>query len=332
MGRSKLWRWSALATTLCACMSCDRGDAQSRVDPSDPAAMKTAMEAVEISLRNARVDEARRIATRLSEVASENGDVFELLARVEIARSLESSDPELRALARRAAANAYARAVEKCEPNAGLLNAAGVAAQGCGDLTTAIAFFDRAAKIDPANPQHPLFAGLAALSLGRHEEARTRLTFTRSLDPKSPWPVSALSGVALLQGDAETALALAREARRLDPRLDELRVPEAKALRKLARHQEVLTLLLALPEKARMTEPIAWEIAAAQEAMGESMSAAITWGRWAEFCGSADAAADAARRWTAAGDPIQAHTWMQLARHRGWRGADANARATQPLN
>lgn len=305
-----------------ACGGCDQAKNAPTIDPNDSAAMRTAMNAVESSLRSARIDEATRIAVRLTEVAPTSGDAFELLGRVEIAVSIAATTPATQKAARIAAASAYSRAVALSPPSAGLLNAAGVAAQSSGDASAAIGFFTRAAALDPTNPQHPLFAGLALLQMERIDDAKAALTVARTLDPKSPWPISALSGLALNCGDAEGALALAREARVLDPRNDELRVPEAKALRKLGRHQEVLTLLLALPQQARLTEAITWEISSAHESLGDRAAAAQVWGKWAEICGSADSAVDAARRWTEAGDVIQAGTWRQVARQRGWRGDD----------
>ena len=310
---------------ICICGGCDQSKNSAPIDPNDTVAMRTAMDAVENLLNSARFDEALRIAMRLSEVAPTNGDVFELLGRTEIAVGLASANPAIKQSMRVAAAAAYSRAVELNPPSAGLLNAAGVAAQSAGDPTSAVGFFGRAAGLDPSNPQHPLFAGLALLQLGQLEKSRAALETARTLDPKSPWPVSGLSGIALTSGDAQAALALAREARVLDPRNDELRVPEAKALRKLGQHQEVLTLLLALPPQARMTEAMVWEISAAHESLGDRPAAAQAWGKWAEFSGSAEAAADAVRRWTEAGDPIQAATWRQVARQRGWRGDEKSS-------
>lgn len=315
-----------VATSVIASLSaCDRRASEIPIDAKNPAAMRAAMEAIESSLRGARVDEALRIATRFTEVAPTNGEAFELLARAHLARATSATLPEVVLEARRAAAAAYSKAVEYSPPSAGLLNAAGVAAQFSGDPNTAVEFFVRAAAVDPSNPQHPLFAGLALLQVGRVDDARKTLLAAKDLDPHSPWPLVALSGLALQSGDANAALALAREARQLDPRNDELRVAEAKALRKLARHDEVLTLLLALPEDARLTEAISWEIAAAHEALGDKESAAHSWGKWAEISGSAEAAADAARRWNLAGDPVQAQSWIAVAKQRGWRSSTTNA-------
>ena len=186
---------------------CGHSNSAAPIDPNDSAAMRTAMDAVETSLRSARFDEALRIAVRLTEVAPKNGDVFELLGRAEIAAGLAATNPARQKAMRVAAATAYSRAVELSPPSAGLLNAAGVAAQSSGDPAAAVGFFARAAKLDPSNPQHPLFAGLALLQTGHIEEARISLEIARTLDPKSPWPVSALSGIALTSGDAQTALA-----------------------------------------------------------------------------------------------------------------------------
>ncbi|MSR70242.1 MAG: hypothetical protein EXS17_07850 [Phycisphaerales bacterium] len=311
----------ALAVVISSLVACDRGASDATIDAKDPAAMRTAMSAIEASLRGARSDEALRIATRLTEVAPQNGEAFELLARAQLARATSATIPEVVRDARIAAAAAYAQAVAFSPPSAGLLNAAGVAAQFSGDAAGAVDYFARAAAIDPSNPQHPLFAGLALLQVERFAEAQQALLVARTLDPHSPWPLVALSGLALHSGDANEALALAREARQLDARNDELRVAEAKALRKLARHDEVLTLLLALPPAAQLTEAITWEIAAAHEALGDNESGAQAWGKWAEISGSAEAAVDAARRWTEAGDPMQAQSWIAVAKQRGWRGA-----------
>lgn len=297
---------------------CDRSTDPAAIDPNDTVAMRAAMNAVEAALRSARIDDAARIATRLTQVAPTNGDAFELLARTQIATALGANSASVRDSARRAAASAYARAVQFSAPSAGLLNAAGVAAQGANDIPSAIVFFTRAGELDPTNPQHQLFMGLALAQAGRADKATTALLRARALDPLSPWPLGALSAAELNAGNFVQALALAREARMLDPRNDELRVPEAKALRKLQRHQEVLTLLLALPPQTRLIESIAWEIADAYESLGDKVSAAQHWASWAEISASADAAADAARRWTNAGDLVQASTWRQVARQRGW--------------
>ncbi|MSQ89937.1 MAG: hypothetical protein EXS01_00885 [Phycisphaerales bacterium] len=298
---------------------CDRAADAPQLNPDDPIAMRATITAIESSLQSARFSEALRIATRLTEVAPQSCEAFELLGRVEIALSLDARAPLAQQTARNAAAAAYKRAVELCAPSAGLLNAAGVAAQSADDLAGAVGFFARARELDPTNPQHPLFQGLALMQMSQFDAAGVSLARARALDPQSPWVVAALSGLALQQGDAPRALELAREARLLDPRSDELRIAEAKALRKLARHQEVLTLLLALPERARLTEAIAWEIAAAHESMGDPTAAAEAWAKWAEFCGTAESALDAARRWTLAKDPIQAQTWSMVARQRGAR-------------
>ncbi|MSR44462.1 MAG: hypothetical protein EXS15_03765 [Phycisphaerales bacterium] len=309
----------ALCITAASLVGCDRGASEKAINPHDPAAMRATISAIESALHSDRLSDALAIATRLTEVAPNSCDAFELLARVEIAISLDGRTATIQTAARQSAAHAYGRAVELCPPNAGLLNAAGVAAQTIGEMEAAIDYFARAGALDPTNCQHPLFQGLALAQLDRFNEATAVLTTAQSIDPTSPWPIAALSAIALHTDDPERALTLAREARVLDPRMNELRVPEAKALRRLGRHQEILTLLLALEPSARLSEAITWEIAAAHDALGNRGEGALAWGKWAEQCGSAQSAVDAARRWDEAGDPIQAHTWRRVARQRGWR-------------
>lgn len=282
------------------------------------------MEAVDASLQSSRIEDAVAIAQRLVEVAPPRSDIFELLGRTHIALAESSGDPSVKDAARKEAARAYAMAIELGDPSAGLLNSAGVTAQAAGDLGGAILAFERACRKDPTNAQHPLFLGLALMRAQRLAEADAALALAQKLDPESPWAFSARSDIALRSGDGQAALELARKARSLAPRNDELRVAEAKALRKLALHGETLTLLLALPDESRSTEAIAWEVAAAHEGMGDLIAAAKAWELWAQASTTRQSATDAARRWNLAGDPVQAASWDAIARSRAPSAADSN--------
>ncbi len=292
----------------------DRGEDAAAKD--DPAAVRQAMVAIESALASARVDDALKIAQRLVEVAPASAQAHELLGRALIAKSTEQRDAVAAKPFAVAAWAAYSRAIAVGEPSAGLLNAAAVTAQGAGATAAAVELFFRAEKADPQSAQHPLFAGLALHSLARDDEARAALMRAALIDPDSPWPVAALSSIALAHGDAPQALELVRQARQLDPTCDELRVTEAKALRALDRHAEVLSLLLALPESSRFTEAVTWEIASAHAAMGDRGSAARARAAFAERSLTAQSALDAATAWDAAGDAVQAASWRRVAAER----------------
>jgi len=309
--------WSAALCTLLACVSCSKRE-EPIVRAEDPAARRAALEGIETSLRAARLDDALRIALRLADALPNDADVQEILGRTHLARSVAAVQPALQSAERAAAAQAYLRAALLQPTHAGLQSAAGVAAQQAGMLTEAITCFERAQSADAANAQHPLYLGQVLLQSGDLPRARACLERARDLAPESPWPLSGLAGLELQAGNAPLALVLAQRARALDPQADQLRIIEAKALRKLARHAEVLTLLLALPPKSRAGEAFAWEIASAHESLGDRVAAAAAWGEWAEQCAAADAAVDAARRWEEAGDPIQAASWRRVAMQRGW--------------
>ncbi len=296
----------------------------------DPAARRAALDAVETSLRSMRLDEALRIARRLAEALPNDADAHEILARTHLARSLAVVQPALQAAERAAAAAAYLRAAHLQPNHAGIQSAAGVAAQQAGMLDNAVACFERAQSADGANAQHPLYLGQALLQSGDGARARSSFERARALAPESPWPISGLAVLELQLGNAPLALELARRARTLDPQADQLRIAEAKALRKLGRHADVLTLLLALPPKSRAGEAFAWEIASAYESLGDRIAAAKAWGEWAEQCSTAEAAADAARRWDDAGDPIQAASWRRVAVQRGWVPPPLPTSATDP--
>ena len=307
----------AMLCMLMACAHCSQSeDPMARAE--DPAGRRAALDAVEASLRTARLDDALRIARRLADALPNDADAQEVLARTHLARSLAVAQPSLQSAERAAAAQAYLRAAQLQPAHAGLQSAAGVAAQQAGMFGEAIACFERAQSSDAANAQHPLYLGQVLLQSGDAVRARVCLERARDLAPESPWPLSGLSGLELQLGNAAAALELARRARTLDPLADQLRIAEAKALRKLARHADVLTLLLALPPKSRAGEAFAWEIASAHESLGDRVAAAAAWGQWAEQCANAEAAADAARRWEDAGDPVQAASWRRVAMQRGW--------------
>lgn len=285
---------------------------------SDPAARRATLDAVESALRSARLDEALRIAQSLAAVLPDDPDALEILGRTHLARANAAVVPALQQAECAAAAQAYLAAARLAQDHAGLQSAAGVAAQQAGMLAEAIACFRRAQEVDGANAQHALYLGQALLQSGDSAGARASLERARELAPESPWPVSGLAALALQQDEFPRALELARAARRLDPQADQLRVLEAKVLRRLGRHEDVLTLLLALPARSRMGEAFAWEIAAAHEALGDRVAAAQAWGEWASQTAGAAAAADAVRRWEEAGDPVQAASWRRLAMQRGW--------------
>ena len=334
-GRSqiRLVRWSA-AWCAALCMLIAGAHCSKQDDPiaraEDPAARRAVLDAVEASLRSARLDEALLVARRLAVALPNDADVQEILARTHLARSLAAVQPALQSTERAAAAQAYLRAAQLRPTHAGFQSAAGVAAQQAGMLDEAVACFERAQSADGANAQHPLYLGQVLLQSG--DVARARACFERAsaLAPESPWPISALAVLELQMGNAPVALELAQRARTLDPQADQLRVVEAKVLRKLGRHADVLTLLLALPPKSRGSEAFAWEIASAHESLGDRVAAAAAWGEWAEVCASAEAAADAARRWEDAGDPIQAASWRRVAVQRGWVPPPLSTSASAP--
>jgi len=304
----------ALAMLLAVHACDDRTPEQAAT--SDPVAQRQAMIAIESALASSRVDDALLIARRLVEVAPESASAHELLGRALIARSIGEGDPLKATALAQEAWSAYRQAVSIGDPAAGLLNAAGVTAQSAGDPGAAIRLFERAAEKEPSNPQHPLFAGLALHRVGRDDEARRALDRAALLAPDSPWPVAGLSSIALAAGDSEEALALARRARAIDPTTDELRVVEAKALRRLGRSADVLTLLLALPEASRFTDAVTFEIAAAYLALGDRPAAARARALFAEHTTTAKSALEAAAAWDEAGDGVQAESWRRVAAER----------------
>lgn len=306
-------RWYSLLL-LCPLAACDR--------PEPPAPRGTdfvhSARAAEEALSTGRPEDARTIARRLAEVHGASPEAHELHARAATACASFAPDAATRRESLEEAADAYSRACELAPQWAGIHHAAGVVEAELGRPEAARARYREARGAEPGNPQFALYEGLASLALKEPAEARAALEAAHALAPSAAIPLAALAECELMSGDPEKALARAREARSLDPSDRSLRVAEAKALRALGRHAEVLTLLEPLPAAERAQAAVAHELAHAHSALGNHAEAAKAW----ELRAVADPRAliEAAAAWHAAGDDIRAHTALDSARAAGAGG------------
>lgn len=145
----------------------------------------------------------------------------------------------------------YEAAIASGPEDAGVRFAAGVTAQRAGDTERALEHFWEAHRLNPTNPDYPLFRGQAELALGKLAEAQASLVLAQQLDPDRATVWGMLAEVALRQNKAELALQHAGRARDLEPRDATWAVLQARALNRAARPGEALLVLEELPAQTK---------------------------------------------------------------------------------
>jgi tetratricopeptide (TPR) repeat protein len=119
----------------------------------------------------------------------------------------------------------------------------GVALQSSGQTETSLAFFQRAARLQPKNAEFQYNLGKALRGVERLDEARACYEAALRLQPAYPEALNNLSEVLILLEKPEEALASTEKALRLKPEYAEALSNRGGALLALDRPQEALDCL-----------------------------------------------------------------------------------------
>ena len=283
--------------------------------------MASTLDAGEILFRKGQLEDAEAVALKLVDRAPQEWAGHELLGRVRAARALKAAavgDEATAAALRLDALASYQQASSMRPADAALHQARGLALLAAGRSDEAGQAFAEAGRLDPRNAQYPLFEAQVHLGAGRTEPARAALRRVLELNPEEALAHASLAECLRQEGDLDGALAAVRAARRLDPTSLSCRVLEARLLRLAGRPREGLELLLAAGEP-RWSDPMAVEeVALGWTALGEGPRAAAAW----EAChrhhpGHVEALRRAAEAWRSAGDPVRAKVLEDEASLRG---------------
>jgi tetratricopeptide (TPR) repeat protein len=264
---------------------------------------------------------AQVILLKLIEKAPREVRAYELLGQVFNFQSVEASrrgDSAAAADLRVKAFEQYQKAVQIDPKSAGLQQSAGVMAMAAARTDDALTHFVQAATLDPRNPQYSLFAAQLLIQRRRFDEAKTYLERVLAVDPDESVAHASLAVIAMETGDFDRAIVHAREARRIDPANVDVRVQEAKVLRRAGRPREALEVLVGLSANERAQEAVAYEISASYEDMKEYLNAARAW----EHCVKVNPLSDKAWQYQTlaasllltAGEREQAWMWLQQAK------------------
>ncbi len=192
---------------------------------------------------------------------------------------------------------------------------AGVVASLLGRIDEAAEHFQWACRLDPRNPKHPLYLAQMFIKLHDYAQARTHLVRVTVLDDSIHEAWGNLGELALIENRPEMALQHVRKARELDPEYLHWRLVEARALRRLNRAEEALTLLNALSDPVERYSPeVVDELALCWALMGRPEKAAEEYIAWAnENPEIALPPAKAAEYFHKAGDESKARLWLGIA-------------------
>jgi len=119
---------------------------------------------------------------------------------------------------------------------------------GLDRLVEAHDTFSTMVAASPQSVDGHLWRGYAARGIGKHAEAFEELETALLLDPRSSEALLALGTLTLETGDDDEAIAWFDRALALDPDNVATRIEKAVALGRLDRHEEVISILVDLPE------------------------------------------------------------------------------------
>ncbi|MDY7110450.1 MAG: tetratricopeptide repeat protein [Planctomycetota bacterium] len=246
----------------------------------DRDAIEAALTAANEYLNSRNLVEAELILDKLIERAPREVRARELMSQVLIIKATQAQrrgDEEAAETARREAYEHYQAAVEVEPESAGLRHSAAMMALAAGETDAALDQFREAGRLDPTNPQHPLYEAQILIQEKRFEEAKRSLRRVIELDADEPLAHASLAMIALEEGDFEEALGRISRARRLVPDDLRFRVQEARIHRRHGDVRRALELLTALSDAQRADPGVTAELAAAYEQQGRHERAAEAW-------------------------------------------------------
>ena len=201
------------------------------------------------------------------------------------------------------------------EPNAAAVQfQAGTIAAMLDRAERAAEHYSMARSLDATVAQYPLYLAVVQQELGLIGDAKENFLYALHLDGTDATAAAALAQIALDENDRELALSYARRAREIEPGQAAFVVLEARALRRMARAEEAIGLLLALPDEALYQVGV---LTLASECLGLLRNFDDAAGLWADAAdadtGSAEKAFQAALALERAGDVEKAKRYASRA-------------------
>lgn len=284
------------------------GDRTPATAPANATETLRALEAVERLIDAGRVDEALRAAESCARTRPDDALAAEMLARARMAAGASAVE----------IAEAYARAADLRPDSPGLQGVAGITAMQAGRIDVAITRLERAAALEPGNPQHALQLSTACAAATHWPQARAAAARAVALAPLEPSAHLALAHALQGSGDRSEAAAAARAALACAPADATLRRSVADLLVACDEAPAAVEMLVV---SASAPEAPAETIASFARALRASGRFAQAAGQWERLTATPTSpwrpCVEAAACHALAGDAARAAEWNSRARERG---------------
>jgi tetratricopeptide (TPR) repeat protein len=242
--------------------------------------IEQALAAADDYLNREELAKAEAILSVLIERAPRELRARELMGQVLTAKATEADqrgDEETAAAARRDAWAHYRVAVELDPDSAGLQHSTAMIALAAGASDAALEHFRAAGRLDPTNPQHPLYEAQLLIQRQDYVVASEAVDRVLALDPDEPFAHASRAIIAMEEGRLSEAVHHITEARRISPSELGFRVQHARIHRRLGDPRSAVELLAPLTDLERADEGVTNELAAAYGDLGEHAKAAAAW-------------------------------------------------------
>jgi tetratricopeptide (TPR) repeat protein len=124
---------------------------------------------------------------------------------------------------------------------------AGTIANTIDNPEIAAGHYEAAMRLDPNNPETPLYLAAIQQKLNRLDEAKASLALAGKLNPSDARVFAMRAEIAMRENKATIALEQVRRAREIEPNDLGLILLEARSLKRLRETEDAVELLMALP-------------------------------------------------------------------------------------
>lgn len=130
---------------------------------------------------------------------------------------------------------------------------AGTIANTIGNPEIALGHYNAAMRLDPSNPETPLYLAAIQQKLNKLDEAKASLALAGKMNPSDTRIYAMRAEIAMRENKATIALDQIRKAREIEPNDLGLILIEARALKRLRMTEDAIELLMALPMDQAMS-------------------------------------------------------------------------------
>ena len=290
------------------CASCSK---EPHTATASAAQVQASIAAIDKLIDAGQFENALRVARELEVKAPNDPLTSEVLARALLSQCNANPSAQLRV----ETAAAYAKAAAARPTSPGLQSAAGMAAYSAGNMESAIRYHQKAAKLEPGNPQHLYLEAMMWNASAQPNFSIELFERAQKLDPHSPEIEMGWAEAMSQAGDAARAKEHMQRARTLASQDSTIRYRAASLLRSLGSPDEAAEMLLGGVSIGSATTATCELCAQCLSEAGKHAQSAEVWERLAAMSMMRpEHLLEAARSWSRAGQQETALILLEKAR------------------